>query len=249
MALRLGLAILVGVIIVAGIVAGYAYYKNMSQSQYGTSTSAVQVETSKHEADKTSVPASAQPSSSPASSATSAGHGPKMHANASENNLFREETSCNSVASNGKTIGQNIKWLFDNHNVFHYVLRIYPENKTIIWIITAPSKQYLETLVSHIMQMECVVKNGGNPRPFDPVFQVDSVISAKYVHTEIKWINDTAIKVIKTADNECAFEVIKLHADIVKGFFDTGRIEAKKIHEVPEDVQEICKPYLEETSP
>ena len=146
---------------------------------------------------------------------------------------------------NGKPIGQNIKWLFDHHSEFHFVLHEYPENKTIVWIITGPSKEDLEILVSHIEQMECVIEHGGNPRPFDPLFKVDAVISAKYVHTEIKWLNDTAIEVIKKADNDCAWLVIKLHAQVVKGFFTTGRIEAQKIHEVPPEALEVCKPYLE----
>ncbi len=102
--------------------------------------------------------------------------------------------------------------------------------------------------MSHIEQMECVIEHGGNPRPFDPLFKVDAEISAKYVHTEIKWLNDTAIEVIKKADNDCARLVIKLHAQVVKGFFTTGRIEAQKIHEVPPEALEVCKPYLESSS-
>ena len=125
------------------------------------------------------------------------------------------------------------------------MLHEYPENKTIVWIIRGPNKEALETLVTHIEQMECVIEHGGNPRPFDPLFKVDAEISSKYVHTKIEWINDTAIKVIKTADNDCAWLVIKLHAEVVKGFFTTGRIEAQKIHEVPPDALEVCKPYLE----
>ncbi|NOZ89520.1 MAG: hypothetical protein GXO15_06315, partial [Crenarchaeota archaeon] len=57
----------------------------------------------------------------------------------------------------------------------------------------------------------------------------------------------TTIKIVKTADNDCAFEVIKLHAQVVRGFFDTGRLEAQKIHEVPAEVADLCKPYLEGT--
>ncbi|NOZ88490.1 MAG: hypothetical protein GXO15_01030, partial [Crenarchaeota archaeon] len=56
----------------------------------------------------------------------------------------------------------------------------------------------------------------------------------------------TTIKIVKTADNDCAFEVIKLHAQVVRGFFDTGRVEAQRVHEVPEDVLAVCKPYLGE---
>ena len=156
----------------------------------------------------------------------------------------RVQAACISAGLNNQPIGQNIKWLFDNHNVFRYQLIGFPENRTLVWIITAPDKAALETLVSHVMQMECVVENGGTPRPFDPLFQVDAAITSKYVHTEIQWLNDTAIKIVKVADNDCAYEVIKLHAQVVEGFFDTGRLEAQKTHEVPQEALEICKPYL-----
>ncbi len=61
----------------------------------------------------------------------------------------RVAAGCNSVGENGEPIGRNIKWLFNNHDVFRYVLRVYPENRTIVWVITAPSREALEALVSH----------------------------------------------------------------------------------------------------
>ena len=157
----------------------------------------------------------------------------------------RIQAACISAGINNQPIGMNIRWLFGNHDMFRYQLMEFPENRTIVWIITAPDKAALETLVSHVMQMECVVENGGAPRPFDPLFQVDAAISSKYVHVDIQWLNDTAVKIVKVADNDCAYEVIKLHAQVVKGFFDTGRLEAQKTHEVPPEALEICKPYLE----
>ncbi|NPA23933.1 MAG: hypothetical protein GXO23_06550 [Crenarchaeota archaeon] len=151
--------------------------------------------------------------------------------------------------SGNMTIGRVIKWLFDHHSDFRFRLYEFPSNFTIIWVITAPSHSMLNVLVTHIREMECVIEHGGNPRPWDPVFRVDSYITRRYVKTEIVWLNSTAIKVIKIARNRCAYEVIKLHARIVEGFFKTGREEAQKVHQIPDYVLKVCQPYLNETAP
>ena len=151
-------------------------------------------------------------------------------------------SACNELGN--MTIGQSIKWLLDHHNVFKFSYKEYPDNKTIIWVITAPNQTSAKILANHIKQMECVIENGGTPRPNDPVFQVDAKITKDYVETQIVWVNQTTIKVVKVAANDCAYEVIKLHADIVQGFFTTGREEASQTHPVPADVESICAPYL-----
>ncbi|NPB01152.1 MAG: hypothetical protein GXO10_07230 [Crenarchaeota archaeon] len=153
---------------------------------------------------------------------------------------------CSNIGN--MSIGQTIRWLFDHHSEFRFIRYEFPSNLTIVWVIAAPSHSMLSILVSHIEQMECVIEHGGNPRPWDPVFRVDSYITRRFVKTRIVWLNSTAIKVIKVAKNRCAYEVIKLHAEIVEGFFKTGRIEAQKIHEIPSYVLKICKPYLNATS-
>lgn len=162
------------------------------------------------------------------------GHGPGGMMNAS---------SCNELGD--MSIGQSIRWLLDHHSIFKFQYNEYPNNKTIIWVITAPNQTSAEILANHIKQMECVIENGGTPRPNDPVFQVDAKITKEYVQTKIIWVNQTTIKVVKVAANDCAYEVIKLHADIVQGFFKTGREEASQTHPVPADVESICAPYLE----
>ena len=141
--------------------------------------------------------------------------------------------------------GSLINELFAYHDKFRYELYIYPDNMSIKWIINADNSELRNVLINHIEQMECIISKGGEPRPQDPLFRVDAEISAKYVNTTIVPINSTAVAVIKKAANNCAFEVIKLHAEVVKGFFDTGRIEASKIHEIPDNVYEVCEPYLE----
>ena len=152
--------------------------------------------------------------------------------------------ACNGLSN--LTVGQSIRWLLDNHGLFTYRYMEFPENYTIVWVINAPNKAAAEILAGHIRQMECVIENGGTPRKHDPLFVVDAAVSREYVETRISWVNDTAIRVVKVAENECAFQVIKLHAEVVRGFFETGRVEAAKTHEIPDYVLETCKPILEE---
>ncbi len=152
--------------------------------------------------------------------------------------------SCSEIGEMG--VGETIHWLLNNHYLFDYTVRVFEDNRTIVWTITGPNRTSVEVVYNHIRQMECVIENGGTPRAHDPLFVVDAQISSKYVETMLKFINDTTLRVVKVADNDCAFEVIKLHAEVVRGFFDTGRAEAMQIHEVPESVLQACEPYLEE---
>ena len=168
------------------------------------------------------------------------GHGPAGNA------TMGAEAVCNDIGN--MSVRDSIQWLLDNHYLFNYTLKVFDENRTIIWTITGPDRESLEVLYYHILQMECVIENGGTPRAQDPLFVVDAQISSKYVHTNVTFINDTAIRVVKVADNDCAFEVIKLHAEVVKGFFDTGRAEAMQTHEIPEEVAQLCEPYLNQTN-
>ncbi len=219
---KVALVVLIGIIAIAGA-AGFLYVK------------------------QTRGPAQ-KPVSAPANETGGAPAG-KGHGMGGPGTGMGANGTCNTAGLNNETIGRNIKWLFDNHNVFKYNVTVYPENRTIIWIITGPNKTAVETLVSHIMQMECVIEHGGTPRPNDPLFQLEAQIGREYVHTEIQWINDTTIKVVKKADNDCAFEVIKLHANIVKGFFTIGRQALQQDHTPPEEVYQLCQPYLNQTSP
>lgn len=241
------IALIVGIIVVVGAVASYIHYHSLSKTATSPTPIAATSTASQSETRVTSTSMETATAKT-----TNTEHGTQTTStSATQQNVIeispRVAAACRNIG-NGKSIDQNIKWLFDHHSEFSFIYHEYPENKTIIWIIKGPNKESLETLVTHIEQMECVIEHGGNPRPFDPLFKVDAEISAKYVHTEIKWLNDTAIEVIKKADNDCAWLVIKLHAEVVKGFFTTGRIEAQKIHEVPQEALEVCKPYLESSS-
>ena len=156
------------------------------------------------------------------------------------------EAGANCTGIGNLTVGQAINWLFSNHDKFRFNYKAYPDNKTIVWIIIAPNKTAATILANHIRQMECILEHGGNPRPHDPLFRLEANVS-KYVTTEIYWINDTTLKIVKHAENECAFEAIKLHAEVVRGFFTVGREEARITHNVPDNVKQLCAPYLNTT--
>ncbi|MEB3787802.1 MAG: hypothetical protein GSR78_03500 [Desulfurococcales archaeon] len=148
-----------------------------------------------------------------------------------------------AAAQCGGSPGVYIRELFANHDRFQFNYTMYDDNMTLVWFITAETPELAETLKSHIEQMECILENGGTPRAHDPVFQLEAQM-APYIETEVIVVNETTIKVVKTAENQCAYETIKLHAEVVEGFFTVGMEEAQRIHPVPEDVQQICEPYL-----
>ena len=147
------------------------------------------------------------------------------------------------AAQCGGSPGVYIRELFANHDRFQFNYTVFDDNMTLVWLITAETPELAETLRSHIEQMECILENGGTPRRHDPVFQLEAQM-APYIETEVIVVNETTIKVVKTAENQCAYETIKLHAEVVEGFFTVGMEEAQRIHPVPEDVQQICRPYL-----
>ena len=126
--------------------------------------------------------------------------------------------------------GHLINELFENHDKFEASYQVFPNEKKLVWRIKSnQNPELLKLLKEHIEQMECILENGGNPRAHDPAFQAEAKLS-KYIHTKVYFEGDVLV-VEKWADNECAFDVIKGHAQIVKGFFEKGREEAMKTHE------------------
>ncbi len=139
------------------------------------------------------------------------------------------------------TVGQNINWLLDNHGLFNFTYQEFPENLTIRWVITGPAGA-INRLAEHIEQMECILEKGGTPRAWDPAFQLDAAVSP-YVDTTVRMVGEGRLVVVKVAANECAYQAMRAHAEIVQGFFKTGRVEASKTHELPQDLVELCKNY------
>ncbi len=114
-------------------------------------------------------------------------------------------------------------------------------NNTIRWTIKA-NKKLLKRLVSHIYFMENKIASGTSPRINDKFFNIENVMG-KYVHYRIGYDNGNLI-IDKSADNVCAFEIIKAHAKIVHDDFFNGVLNknysnvATKIINSPE-----CKPF------
>jgi len=140
--------------------------------------------------------------------------------------------------------GRLIQYLFNNRNEFKWKTYFYPENYTIVWYIES-SPENLDVLISHIKQMKSFLESGRVPRPFDPLFKFEAIMS-KYVETKIDRLTDTKVKIIKKAENKCAYYSIELHAKVVQNFFKVGRLEAMKVHELPDYIIKECKEYLEQ---
>ncbi len=128
--------------------------------------------------------------------------------------------------------GHYINELFENHDKFDASYQILPDERKLVWRIKlkpGADPELLDLLKEHIEQMKCILESGGSPRAHDPAFQAEAKLS-KYIHTEVR-LEGNVLIVEKWADNDCAFDVIKGHAEIVKGFFERGREEAMRTHE------------------
>lgn len=145
----------------------------------------------------------------------------------------------------GMAPGEAIHWLLENHDRYEWQLQVYEDEWRIEWLIKADDPEAAETLYRHVLQMECILESGGMPRAMDPVFQLEAELKP-YIHTEVEMLDETTVRVVKTAENECAWEAIKLHAEVVKGFFERGYEEARRMHPVPDYVMEMCHEYMED---
>ncbi len=136
-----------------------------------------------------------------------------------------------------KPAGEYIQYLFDNRKSFNFKNMFDDKTYTIKWEITGPEEK-LKILQEHIEQMGCLLSKGVTPRRWDPAFVAEQKVK-KYVKTKVD-IENNILKVEKKAENQCAYEVIRLHAQIVEGFFTKGRDEARQAHSV-ESIVDICK--------
>jgi hypothetical protein len=91
-------------------------------------------------------------------------------------------------------------------------------NNTIRWTFKA-NKNNLMRLLSHIKYMKNKIDSGHSPRKMDLLFNIENIMG-KYVHYQINFENGNLI-IDKSADNDCAFEIVKTHAKIVKEDFMT----------------------------
>ena len=94
-------------------------------------------------------------------------------------------------------------------------------NRTIRWVIKA-DKKHLLRLLSHINYMIKKTLAGTTPQRQYLIFQLESVLG-KYIHYRMD-IENGALIIDKTADNDCAFALMKAHAYVLKNDFFKGNL-------------------------
>lgn len=156
-----------------------------------------------------------------------------------------EFPACSGISE--YTPQENIMWLLQNHWRFNWSYTEYPDNLTVRWVIVADTPDAAQRLYEHILQMECVLENGGTPRAMDPVFRLEAAVY-EYIHTNVTLKEGSTVEVVKWGENTCSYEVIRLHAQVVQGFFERGMEEARQTHPVPEDVLSECSSLVGEIS-
>ncbi len=95
--------------------------------------------------------------------------------------------------------------------------------RALTWHIDAQTEAQADNLKNHIEAMGARIDAGLSPRPWDKFFIIEAALGG-YIHTAVN-VNSTRVLITKTADNDCAFEVMAKHAEIVSGeFFATGKL-------------------------
>lgn len=125
---------------------------------------------------------------------------------------------------------------------------------TIVWDIFVDAGSKSETtrsakaLVDHIHFMENKVESGRVVRSWDKLFVIEAAMHPYIdLHVEYPSVDYSRIKITKTADNACAYEIIKTHATAVSTDFFSGNINknyssyADSIMAMP-----VCYDYLDE---
>jgi hypothetical protein len=115
-------------------------------------------------------------------------------------------------------------------------------NRTIRWIVKADKKLLLR-LVSHIRYMKEKINSGVSPRKTDLLFNIENIMG-KYVHYKIGFENGMLI-IDKSADNDCAFEIMKVHAKAVKEDFIDNADLTKNYSELAKQIiaSPACKSF------
>lgn len=116
--------------------------------------------------------------------------------------------------------GSEIGWLAKNHDKF---TADFVENgyRTLEWDIYAPYAA-IERLESHLRFMKSRLERGRVVRSWDKFFVLDAAVF-HYYDMEITRTGEEALKIEKWATNDCAYQVIRTHAYVVKTeFFELG---------------------------
>ncbi|MDK2384751.1 MAG: hypothetical protein QI199_08130 [Candidatus Korarchaeota archaeon] len=154
------------------------------------------------------------------------------------------ETGSACMEVGGDSPGKRVHSPFGRHGEHGHGLSIDEANMRPAWMAPRPSHEAAELLARHVVRMKRIMAKDRNTRSRDPVFIVGAEITGVYVDPRIKWINDMAVGITRIAGNPCVYGVIKLQANIVEGFSESERGEARLMHPVPSRVAEACAPHL-----
>lgn len=161
--------------------------------------------------------------------AASAGQTP--NASSKSQNPKGSDTEVEQESAGGTAdSGSYITYLRSNHD--HYsdyaTTNPYPVQLTIngdqvYWDIQATSEADADILSTHIGFMGDALENGQIPRDWDKLFVLEAFLHEQ-IHTEVT-VDGTRVTIYKTADNDCAYSLVKTHAAAVSNeFFATGDI-------------------------
>lgn len=98
-------------------------------------------------------------------------------------------------------------------------------NMSVRWAIATQTTEQADNLKSHILYMEQAILNGQNPRAWDKLFLMDAYMDQGHTYTTTVTVNGTEVVIDKVANNACAYELIKTHAQGVGGWFFHGDIK------------------------
>lgn len=98
-------------------------------------------------------------------------------------------------------------------------------NMSVRWAIATQTTEQADNLKSHIIYMEQAILSGQNPRAWDKLFLMDAYMDQSHTYTTTINVNGTEVIIDKVANNACAYELIKTHAQGVGGWFFHGDIQ------------------------
>lgn len=98
-------------------------------------------------------------------------------------------------------------------------------NMSVRWAIATQTTEQANNLKSHVIYMEQAILNGQNPRAWDKLFLMDAYMDQAHTYTTTITVNGTEVIIDKVAQNACAYELIKTHAQGVGGWFFHGDIQ------------------------
>jgi hypothetical protein len=127
-------------------------------------------------------------------------------------------------------------------------------DNTVTWDIyvnagsRSETKRSATALVEHINFMKNKVESGRVVRSWDKLFVIEASMHP-YIDLQVEYpsVDYSRIKITKTADNACALEIIKTHANAVSTDFFSGNIN-KNYSAYADSIMamDVCYDYLDQ---